>query len=315
MDDVKKKLLLMGAGGSGKSSMRTVIFSNYLSNETHNFSATPNVEHTNVKLLGNLTLGLWDTSGQKLIMDNYFTTQREHIFKNVAALIYVIDVSSNEPNQDLELFKNCLEALKQYSKKAKIFCLIHKMDLKTEKTRREIYFDKKKEIEEIAKGIKVRCFSTSIWHKSLYFAWAKIVYSLIPNVDLIKSNLEKFCKIIGAKEVVLFEKNTFLVMCYASVQENSSNKEQRPVKFERISGIVKQYRVCCRKAKTKFSSLEIRHNNFLAIFQEFTSNTCILVVAKETEIEPEIIKLNINNSINQFELLFHKVKMKSSKKK
>lgn len=59
----KKKVLLMGKSGSGKSSMRNIIFSNYRAKDVRRLGATIDVEHSNIKFLGNLTLNLWDCGG------------------------------------------------------------------------------------------------------------------------------------------------------------------------------------------------------------------------------------------------------------
>lgn len=52
------------------------------------------VEHSHVRFLGDLVLNLWDCGGQEAFMENYFTSQRHNIFRNVAVLIYVFDVES-----------------------------------------------------------------------------------------------------------------------------------------------------------------------------------------------------------------------------
>lgn len=62
-------------------------------------------------------------------MQGYFTTHRDSVFKNVEVLIYVFDIESKEVDKDMQYYQYCLEALKQNSPDAKIFCLIHKMDL------------------------------------------------------------------------------------------------------------------------------------------------------------------------------------------
>lgn len=59
----KRKVLLMGKSGSGKSSMRSIIFSNYVATDTRRLGATIDVEHSHVKFLGNLNLNLWDCGG------------------------------------------------------------------------------------------------------------------------------------------------------------------------------------------------------------------------------------------------------------
>lgn len=60
----KKKILLMGKSGSGKSSMRSIIFSNYVAKDVRRLAATIDVEQSRVKFLGNLVLNLWDCGGQ-----------------------------------------------------------------------------------------------------------------------------------------------------------------------------------------------------------------------------------------------------------
>uniref|UniRef100_A0A7N8WKD7 Ras-related GTP-binding protein n=1 Tax=Mastacembelus armatus TaxID=205130 RepID=A0A7N8WKD7_9TELE len=80
---MKKKVLLMGKSGSGKTSMRSIIFANYIARDTRRLGATIDVEHSHVRFLGNLVLNLWDCGGQDTFMENYFTSQRDNIFRNV----------------------------------------------------------------------------------------------------------------------------------------------------------------------------------------------------------------------------------------
>ena len=44
-------------------------------------------------------------------------------------LIYVFDVESRELERDMHYYQSCLEAILQNSPDAKVFCLVHKMDL------------------------------------------------------------------------------------------------------------------------------------------------------------------------------------------
>ena len=60
----------------------------------------------------------------------------------------------------------------------------------------------------------MRCFATSIWDETLYKAWSRIVYSLIPNVHVLEAQLEEFSNLCGADEIVLFERATFLVISH-----------------------------------------------------------------------------------------------------
>lgn len=59
----KKKVLLMGRSGAGKSSMRSIIFSNYVAKDVRRLPTTMGVESSSFKFLGNLMLNIWDCGG------------------------------------------------------------------------------------------------------------------------------------------------------------------------------------------------------------------------------------------------------------
>jgi Ras-related GTP-binding protein A/B len=72
------------------------------------------------------------------------------------------------------------------------------------------------ENDSMSHSFKIKSFATSIWDETLYKAWSNIVYSMIPNVDQLESQLKEFCDICGADEVVLFEKATFLEISHTT---------------------------------------------------------------------------------------------------
>ena len=199
----RKKVLLMGKSGSGKTSMRSIIFANYIARDTRRLGATIDVEHSHVRLLGNLVLNLWDCGGQEAFMENYFASQRDNIFRNVEVLIYVFDVESRELEKDLHYYQSCLEAILQNSPDAKIFCLVHKMDLVQEDQREVIFSEREEDLKKLSKPLDCTCFRTSIWDETLYKAWSSIVYMLIPNVKDMESSLNEFAEILDADEVVI----------------------------------------------------------------------------------------------------------------
>lgn len=172
----------MGASGSGKTSMRSLILwvrlyfivdplaltsvsSNNPASLTSRLGATIDVEQNHVRFLGDLILNLWDCGGQDAFMDSYLTTQRSTMFQHVGVMIYVFDVESREIGKDLEYYRNCLEGLTQYSPGAGVFLLVHKMDLVR---KGGVLEKKKKELEEESKGVEVVVFGTSIYDESLY---------------------------------------------------------------------------------------------------------------------------------------------------
>ncbi|KAK2573419.1 Ras-related GTP-binding protein A, partial [Acropora cervicornis] len=252
---MKKKVLLMGKSGSGKTSMRSIIFANYIARDTRRLGATIDVEHSHVRFLGNLVLNLWDCGGQEAFMENYFTSQRDNIFRNVEVLIYVFDVESRELEKDMHYYQTCLEAILQNSPDAKIFCLIHKMDL-VQEDQRDTPLD-------------CTCFRTSIWDETLYKAWSSIVYQLIPNVTQLEQNLENFASIIDADEVI-------------SYCQRKSHKDVH--RFEKISNIIKQFKLSCSKFQSHFKSMEVRNSAFGAFIDVFTPNTYVMVIMSDSSI-------------------------------
>ncbi len=46
-----------------------------------------------------------------MFMEQYFQSQREHIFKNVEVLIFVFDVTSKDFAADLAHYESCIMAL------------------------------------------------------------------------------------------------------------------------------------------------------------------------------------------------------------
>ncbi|KAH9419486.1 ras-related GTP-binding protein A-like [Dermatophagoides pteronyssinus] len=299
---MKKKVLLMGKSGSGKTSMRSIIFANYIARDTRRLGATIDVEHSHVRFLGNLVLNLWDCGGQEAFMENYFASQRENIFRNVAVLIYVFDVESRELDKDIRYYQSCLEGIMEYSndKKnlTKVFCLIHKMDLISEEQRDCIFEDRESDLKRLSKPLECTCFRTSIWDETLYKAWSNIVHSLIPNVDDLERHLNNFADMIDADEVLLFERATFLVICYS---ERRKHKDIH--RFEKVSNIIKQFKLSCTKLAAQFQNMEVRNSQFAAFIESFTANTYVMVILSDASIPSATTLYNIRNSRKHFEQL------------
>lgn len=232
----------MGRSGSGKSSMRSIIFSNYSAFDTRRLGATIDVEHSHLRFLGNMTLNLWDCGGQDVFMENYFTQQKDHIFQMVQVLIHVFDVESKDVIKDVDIFTRALKQLKKYSPDAKIFVLVHKMDLVQLDKRGELFEIMMKKLKQASTEYGFNDlvgFPTSIWDESLYKAWSQIVCSLIPNMTTYNNNLKKLKELMDAKEIVLFERTTFLVI---SSSNTASGELLDPKRFEKISNIMKNFK-------------------------------------------------------------------------
>lgn len=66
--DPNNKVLLMGKNGAGKTSMRSIIFANFLGNlysakDTMRLGFTHSINQSKIRFLGTLCLALWDCGG------------------------------------------------------------------------------------------------------------------------------------------------------------------------------------------------------------------------------------------------------------
>ncbi|KAH8805760.1 Gtr1/RagA G protein conserved region-domain-containing protein [Xylogone sp. PMI_703] len=278
----KKKVLLMGKSGSGKSSMRSIIFSNYVAKDTRRLGATIDVDLSHVKFLGNLTLNLWDCGGQDAFMENYLSQQRQHVFSNVAILIYVFDIESRDFDRDLLTYRSIINALSQFSPTSNIYILVHKMDLVVPNQREDLYNDRVALIRSKSEQFTPIPFATSIWDQSLYKAWAEIIHDLVPNLDEIEKHLSSLGTLIQAEEVLLFERSSFLVVSnwVSKVGEVNPTTDR----FERLSNIIKNFKQSTSrytgtpKSAEQFILFELKLNYFSMFIVKFTTNTYLAVV-------------------------------------
>ncbi|KAJ7024278.1 Gtr1/RagA G protein conserved region-domain-containing protein [Mycena alexandri] len=302
----------MGASGSGKTSMRSLIFSNNPASLTARLGATIDVEQNHVRFLGDLILNLWDCGGQDAFMDSYLTTQRSTIFQHVGVLIYVFDVETSEMPKDLEYYRDCLDGLRQFSPEAAVFLLVHKMDLARDKGA----FDrKKKELLEHSEKqgqvlTSVTVFGTSIYDESLYRAWSSIVHTLIPNAAVLSKHLTIFAEACSATEVILFERTTFLVIATSSPPTSpppeagaAPFQELEATRYERTSELIKAFKHSCSRVREEFHSLEMELPEFSAVLDEMTKNTYVLIIVHDPTIETAALKLNIRMARRKFEEL------------
>jgi Ras-related GTP-binding protein A/B len=137
------------------------------------------------------------------------------------------------------------------------------MDLVPEAEREAKFQEKRLRIMETTKPefkSKVECFKTSIWDETLYKAWSTIVSIMIPNIYQLEQSLKQICTSVNANEVVLFEKSTFLV-----ISHYDAAKHEDVHRFEKISNIIKQFKLSCIKTNYKFQSMVVRNEKFSAM--------------------------------------------------
>ncbi|KAM0755508.1 hypothetical protein T439DRAFT_307924 [Meredithblackwellia eburnea MCA 4105] len=327
----RKKVLLMGKSGSGKTSMRAIVFKSQLAAETRRLGATIDVESSQIKFLGGLRLDLWDCGGQDSFMDQHLTSQSSTIFRSVHSLIYIFDAESPELlSSDTHYFLKCLGALRDQNPISQsphpplptateggsgtvtpsgdgtptassggptVFVLLHKMDLVPENLQAGKLAEFEQEVSKRAadagwKG-ELKFFGTSIWNETLYKAWSVVVAHLMPSLSSLRSHLSHFLSVTSAAEVVLFERTTFLVIASVTAPEyDVEDSEWDKRRFERISTMVKAFKLGCTKIRAPFQSLTLSSAGHTAVLDALTPETYILVLSKRS-IQPAAIELNI----------------------
>ena len=244
---------------------------------------------------------------QDAFMENYLASQRDHVFSNVAVLIYVFDIESREFDRDVITYSNCMRALKEYSSDARVFVLIHKMDLVQDTYRQKLFTERSNLITERSEGFKIDTYPTSIWDQSLYKAWAGIIYTLIPNVTKIEKLLQELLEHIDAEEIVLFERTTFLVV--TSVTSKIGKMNPTKDRFERLSNIIKTFKQGVAKntnqprSSPQFEKMEIKTQKFSLFIQQLTTNTYALCVVPPGEKTLNMAKVNVEIARTNFEEL------------
>lgn len=175
-------------------------------------------------------------------VENYLTHQRTHVFGSVAVLIFVFDIESREFQADVISYSNIIRALSECSPTAKVFVLIHKMDLVQARLRQQLFEERAEYIKAASEGFRdsVEFWATSIWDQSLYKAWTQIIYYLIPNAGSIEGLLRQLAEVIDARELILYERTTCLMVTH--VTRGMEGQNPFTDRFERISSILKTHK-------------------------------------------------------------------------
>ena len=107
----------------------------------------------------------------------------------------------------------------------------------------------KEKAKTLSKGKSIRVFGTSIWDETLYLvfcnslfnrkqAWSSVIQSLVPDSQRLQKQLNSLAKFTECDEIVLFERNTFLVLA-----SSDTNFKLDAFRFEKISNTIKQFKL------------------------------------------------------------------------
>lgn len=201
-------ILLMGLRRGGKSSICKVVFHNMQPLDTLYLESTTNPTSEHFSTL--IDLGVMELPGQL----NYFepTYESEKLFKNIGALVYVID-SQDEYLNALSNLATIIEYAYKVNPLINIEVLIHKVDGLSEDfkldTQRDIMQRTGDELLDLGlEGVQVSFYLTSIFDHSIYEAFSRIVQKLIPELPFLENMLDNLIQHSKIEKCFLFDVNS-----------------------------------------------------------------------------------------------------------
>ncbi|MFX0087942.1 MAG: ADP-ribosylation factor-like protein, partial [Candidatus Hodarchaeota archaeon] len=119
--DIAKKLLLMGLGASGKSSIRSVAFEGKAPEDVKDYKATINYTRS-MKTIISSPFQIFDCGGQESFISVFVGEQAELIFSDVAVLVWVVDLSDfDQVSTSKFYFNHAANKLAKYAPEAAIY--------------------------------------------------------------------------------------------------------------------------------------------------------------------------------------------------
>lgn len=224
-------------------------------------------------------------------------------------MIFVFDISSKESASDMLSFASTIRALHEFSPNSKVFVLIHKMDLVPMERKDAIFREKAKEVrstcdEEGFQPEQVDFWATSIWDQSLYRAWTKVIYFLVPNAAAIENMLGKLADLLDARELILYERTTCLVVTHISRGIEKGNPFED--RFERISSILKTHKHSMAKhtgtmaSEVSFAEMQVKTGSFMFFITRLTENTNLAVIMPSDEGAFNSARVNVQIAKKEF---------------
>ncbi|MFX0050690.1 MAG: ADP-ribosylation factor-like protein [Candidatus Hermodarchaeota archaeon] len=173
-----QKVLFMGLGASGKSSIRSIVFEGKSIDDVKDYHATINYTRSTKSIIDS-AFQIFDCGGQESFISVFVGESAEFIFSDVSILIWVVDVSNFDAVSTSKFyFDLAAKRLSEYSPQAVIFCLFHKIDLLLPDMKNQV-LDTMKSYFVAEKGSKIVYHGTTIFDQSIYIAVGDMIQTLI----------------------------------------------------------------------------------------------------------------------------------------
>ena len=173
-----QKVLLMGLGASGKSSIRSVVFEGKSPDEVTDYNATINYTRSTKNFIDS-SFQIFDCGGQESFISAFMGDQAEFIFSNVSIFVWVVDMSDFEQVSTSKFyFDHGISRLQELSPDSTAFCLFHKRDLVSADQQDQAFLTMKKYFE-VESPIEIQYRTTSIFDRSVYHTIGEMLQTLI----------------------------------------------------------------------------------------------------------------------------------------
>lgn len=194
-----QKVLFMGLGASGKSSIRSIVFEGKDAEDVADYAATINYTRSTKSLIGT-AFQVFDCGGQESFINNFIGDQAEFIFSDVKILVWVVDVSNfDQVSTSKFYFDHAIEKLEKYSPGAVVFCLCHKIDLVQADMREEL-LETMRQFFASPMSTEITYAGTSIFDHSIFKIFGEIIRTLMAQSTKAQSVSEALTEFIAQTE-------------------------------------------------------------------------------------------------------------------
>ncbi len=190
MSDNNDKIILMGLGASGKTSIYSLVFDRKKPEEIKEYKATIQYERIPKKIVKDFQI--IDCGGQDSYLNSFLSDQKsEFIFSNLNSLIWVVSVNDIQNiSTSKYYFDNAIKIVSKISPNANINVLFHKIDLIKESHKVQLINELTDFFRPINE-IKICFWATSIFDNSVFKCFGSVVQQLIKSETKIGNLSEK----------------------------------------------------------------------------------------------------------------------------
>ena len=123
------KIILMGLGASGKSSITSIIFEGKSPEDVKNYHATVQYARTPISIIKDIQV--LDCGGQDSFITAFLGEEKsEFIFSDLKVLLWIVDIcDSQNVSTSKYYFDTAINNCHKFAPNASIFVFFHKMDL------------------------------------------------------------------------------------------------------------------------------------------------------------------------------------------